>query len=182
MTLAMRDGTIRGLFCSGQNPAVGGSNSRMVRAALAEARLAGRARHRRDRDRRRSGTTVARVESGELRPQDIGTEVFLMPAALAGEKDGTFTNTQRLVQWHDKVVEPPGDSRSELWFVYHLGPAAEGALRRQHRPEATRPIQALTWDYPTTAHGASPIGRGGPEGDQRLHRGRPQADRRLHTS
>ena len=25
------------------------------------------------------------------------------------------------MQWHDKVVEPPGDSRSELWFIYHLG-------------------------------------------------------------
>ena len=41
-----------------------------------------------------------------------------MPAALPGEKDGTFTNTHRLLQWHDKVVEPPGDSRSELWFIF----------------------------------------------------------------
>ena len=32
-----------------------------------------------------------------------------------------MTNTSRLVQWHDKVCEPPGDSRSDLWFVYHLG-------------------------------------------------------------
>src|SRR3546814_11494591 len=48
-------------------------------------------------------------------------EIFLMPAELAGEKEGTFTNTHRLVQWHDKVIDGPGDSRSELWFMYHLG-------------------------------------------------------------
>ena len=32
-----------------------------------------------------------------------------LPAAIGPEKEGTFTNTQRLIQWHDKVVEPPGD-------------------------------------------------------------------------
>ena len=36
------------------------------------------------------------------------------------EKDGSFTNTQRLLQWHNKAVEPPGDCRSELHFMYHL--------------------------------------------------------------
>ena len=40
---------------------------------------------------------------------------------LGPEKEGTVTNTTRLVQWHDKVCEAPGDSRSDLWFVYHLG-------------------------------------------------------------
>ena len=45
------------------------------------------------------------VRDGEMKPEDIGTEVFLMPGSMAGEKDGTFTNTHRLLQWHDKVVE-----------------------------------------------------------------------------
>ena len=54
------------------------------------------------------------IERGEIRPEDIKTEVFLFPAAAHVEKDGTFTNTQRLLQWHDKAVEPPGDCRSEL--------------------------------------------------------------------
>ena len=60
------------------------------------------------------------MRSGELRPEDIQTEVFLMPAASHVEKDGHFTNTQRLLQWHDKAIEPPGDARSELWFMHHL--------------------------------------------------------------
>ena len=63
-----------------------------------------------------------------MTPKDIATEVFLMPGALAGEKSGTFTNTHRLIQWHDKVVEAPGDSRSES--CVHLSPRAppEAAL------------------------------------------------------
>ena len=60
------------------------------------------------------------IETGELRPEDIETEIFLLPAATHVEKDGSFTNTQRLLQWHHKAVEPPGDCRSDLWFAFHL--------------------------------------------------------------
>ena len=44
-----------------------------------------------------------------------------MPAASHIEKEGSFTNTQRLVQFRDKALDPPGDARSELWFMHHLG-------------------------------------------------------------
>ncbi len=76
------------------------------------------------------------IETGELRTADIGTEVFFLPAAAHTEKDGTFTNTQRLLQWHHKAVEPPGDCRSDLWFYYQLGRRI-GAARRLHRRRAT---------------------------------------------
>ena len=61
------------------------------------------------------------IDTGELRTADIGTEVFFLPAAAHTEKNGSFTNTQRLLQWRDKALDPPGDARSELWFMYHLG-------------------------------------------------------------
>ncbi len=47
--------------------------------------------------------------------------MFFLPAAAHTEKDGGFTNTQRMLQWHHQAVQPPGDCRSELWFYYHLG-------------------------------------------------------------
>ena len=50
------------------------------------------------------------VERGEIAPSEIGTEVFFFPAAGHAEKDGCFTNTQRLLQWHEKAVDPPGDA------------------------------------------------------------------------
>ncbi len=61
------------------------------------------------------------IRRGEVRAEDIGTEVFFFPAAAHTEKDGSFTNTQRLLQWHHKAIEPPGDCRSELDFIYRLG-------------------------------------------------------------
>ncbi len=71
-----------------------------------------------------------------------------MPAALTAEKDGSYTNTQRLVQLHDKAVDPPGDCRSEAWFVHRLGLRLRELYAGDHSPRG-RQINALTWDYPT---------------------------------
>src|SRR5690242_19651443 len=86
------------------------------------------------------------IERGEVRTEDIRTEVFFFPAAAHTEKDGTFTNTQRLLQWHHKAVEPPGDARSDLWFAYHLGRRLKDLYARSTL-ERDQGIQALTWDY-----------------------------------
>ena len=48
------------------------------------------------------------IETGEMRTDEIGTEVFFLPAAAHTEKSGSFTNTQRMLQWHDQAVEPGG--------------------------------------------------------------------------
>ena len=116
----MADGKLEGLFVMGQNPAVGAPNSRLERRAL------GKLKWLVVRDMVEIETATfwrdsPEHEAGEVRAGDIGTEVFFMPAASHVEKEGTFTNTQRLLQWREKAVEPPGDCRSELWFAYHLG-------------------------------------------------------------
>ncbi len=118
----MLDGKVKGYLLFGQNPAAGSTHSTMQREAL-----------------KQLDWMVVRdlyeVESAafwyrrpgfgpETEPVDsskIKTEIFLMPAAASTEKEGSFTNTQRLLQWRDKAVDPPGDARSDLWFVYHLG-------------------------------------------------------------
>jgi Fe-S-cluster-containing dehydrogenase component len=92
------------------------------------------------------------IETGEMRTEDIGTEVFFLPAAAHSEKDGTFTNTQRLLQWHHKAVEPPGDCRSDLWFFYELGRRIKARLAGSTRPR-DRALQQLTWDYPVDESG-----------------------------
>ncbi|HEY6709826.1 MAG TPA: molybdopterin dinucleotide binding domain-containing protein, partial [Actinomycetota bacterium] len=89
------------------------------------------------------------IESGELRTTDIATEVFLLPAASHVEKEGSFTNTQRLLQWREKALDPKGDCRSELWFMYHLGRIVRERLSGSTDPK-NRPVLDLTWDYPTS--------------------------------
>ncbi|MDQ3286099.1 MAG: formate dehydrogenase, partial [Actinomycetota bacterium] len=58
------------------------------------------------------------------------------------------TNTQRLLQWREKAVEPKGTCRSELWFMYYLGRKVREKLANSEDPK-DRPILDLTWDYPT---------------------------------
>jgi len=87
------------------------------------------------------------IERGEIHPEDIGTEVFFFPAAAHIEKDGSFTNTQRLLQWHHKAIDPPGDCRSELDFVFKLGQRLKKLYAASSEPK-DRPILDLTWDYP----------------------------------
>src|SRR5256886_17318621 len=85
----------------------------------------------------------------ETEPVDsskIKTEIFLLPAAASTEKEGSFTNTQRMLQWRDKAVDPPGDARSDLWFVYHLGKRLK-ELYADSKEWRDRGLQALTWDY-----------------------------------
>jgi formate dehydrogenase major subunit len=144
--LDMADGKLQGLFVLGQNPAVGAPNGRLERKALAQLKWLV------VRDMVETETASFWLDSpevgrGELDPAEIGTEVFLLPAAGQAEKDGTFTNTQRMLQYHKKAVDPPGDGRSDAWFIYHLGRRLKQKAARDRRPR-NQGLNALTWNYP----------------------------------
>ena len=146
MTLSMADGVIKGQFIMGQNPMVGSVNGELVEKAMSRLEWL----VVRDFAMTEAGEfwkNGRRVQKGEVEPQDIGTEVFFLPASMPGEKEGTVTNTSRLVQWHDHVCEAPGDSRSDLWFMYHLGRRLK-AMYAGSPLARDQAIQALTWDYP----------------------------------
>ena len=150
----MRDRVVRGLFCMGMNPAVGGQNAVLARRALGSLDWLV-VRDAMEIESASFWYDAPEVRRGEVRPRDIGTEVFLLPAALTPEKNGSYTNTQRLVQWHDKAVEPPGDCRSEAWFVYHLGRRLK-ELYAAETSAAARQLQSLTWDYGAVGATAEP--------------------------
>ncbi len=52
-------------------------------------------------------------------------------------------------------MEPPGDCRSELWFMYHLGRRCARSWPAPTAPR-DRPLLDLTWDYPTEGAYAEP--------------------------
>ncbi len=148
------DGGLEGLFVMGQNPAVGSQHSGLQRRALASLDWLV-VRDLSEIETASFWRDSPEVRSGELEPEDIDTEVFLMPAASHVEKEGSFTNTQRLVQWRDKALEPPGDARSELWFMHHL---AKRVKERYAGSDEERdwPITNLRWDYPEHGELAEP--------------------------
>jgi formate dehydrogenase major subunit len=143
----MLDGKVKGFFAIGENPAVGSANGKLNRKAIASLDWLV-VRDLYEIETASFWKDSPEIESGELVTENIGTEVFFLPVAAHTEKDGCFTNTQRLLQWHAKAVEPPEDCRSDLHFFYHLGRKIREKMRgsRKHRD---RPILKLTWDYPT---------------------------------
>ena len=146
MMLKMLDGGVKGMLCVGQNPAVGSANSKLIRSALAKLDwLVVRDFH--PIESAVFWKDSPEHESGEVRARDIQTEVFFLPAAAHTEKDGSFTNTQRLLQWHHKACTAPGEARSELHWIYHLGREIRRRLSTSDDPK-NRPILDLTWDYP----------------------------------
>ncbi len=145
--LGMLERKVKGFFLFGENPAVGSANSRLHRLAMANLDWLV-VRDFQEIESASFWYDSPEIESGELVTENIGTEVFFLPAASHTEKDGTFTNTQRLLQWHHKAVEPEGDCRSDLWFTYHLGRKIRERLRSS-RQIRDRPVKELTWEYPT---------------------------------
>ena len=144
---AMADGKIKGYFVMGENPTVGSMHGSLQRKGLRQLEWLVL------RDFRLIETaefwrSAAEIQNGEIRTEDIATEVFFFPAAAHTEKDGTFTNTQRLLQWHHKAVEPPGDARSELAFIYALGRRLKELYKDEFGQQQNAPIRDLTWDYP----------------------------------
>ncbi|MDT0343581.1 molybdopterin oxidoreductase family protein [Streptomyces litchfieldiae] len=94
-------GSIRLLWISGTNPAVSLPELDRVRNIL------------------RQESLFVIVQDGFLTETARYADVVL-PAALWGEKQGTFTNASRTVHLSDRAVEPPGQARSDLdiWLDY----------------------------------------------------------------
>jgi formate dehydrogenase major subunit len=144
--LDMIDGKVKGYFLLGQNPAVGSAHGKAQRLGMANLDWL----VVRDPYMIESATfwkNGPEVATGEIVPEQCRTEVFFMPAASYSEKEGTFTQTQRLLQWREQAVEPSGDARSELWFFYHLGRRIRERLAGSTLPR-DQGIRNLTWDYP----------------------------------
>jgi formate dehydrogenase major subunit len=118
--LDMIDGKVKGYFLLGHNPAVGSAHGRAQRLGMAKLDWL----VVRDLFEIESATfwqNSPEVQTGEIVPTECATEVFFLPAASHAEKEGTFTQTQRMLQWREQALEPVDDARSELWFFYHLG-------------------------------------------------------------
>src|ERR1700728_119588 len=148
---AMLADEVEGYFLLGQNPAVGSANGRQQRMGMSHLKWL----VVRDLNMIESATwwkDGPEIASGELRTEDIATEVFFMPAASHAEKAGTFTQTQRMLQWRHKAIDPPGECQSDLDFIYQLGQRVRAKLAGS-TDERDRPLLDLTWDYPTDEDG-----------------------------
>ncbi len=138
------DGKVKGLLNFGQNPAVGSANARKVQDALTKLDWM-------------VFCDLFMNETGEffkldgMNAKDIKTEIFMLPAAGPLEKEGSFTNSHRLIQWKHKAIEPLGDARSDGWYVVQLGKRLK-KLYAASTAKKDEPIRHMVWDYDDPKH------------------------------
>ncbi len=97
---AIEKGDVKGLYVMGENPAMSDPDANHARNALAHLE------HLVVQD-------IFLTETAYL--ADV-----ILPASAFPEKDGSFTNTDRLVQMGRKAVNPPGDARQDLWIIQQI--------------------------------------------------------------
>ena len=143
MTL-MADGKVKGMFLMGQNPATS-LNARLQRKALGQLDWLV-VKDNFEIESAAFWYASPEVKNGEIRPEDIKTEVFLFPSAQVAEIAGSFTNTQRLIQFHEKAADPPADARSDAWFTHQLALRLKRLYANSTLPR-DQGFRNMTWDF-----------------------------------
>jgi formate dehydrogenase major subunit len=141
---AMDEGRVKGMICVGQNPATslnGGAQRRGMRKlewlVVKDNWLTETATQ---------WYSAPEIRDGDINVEDSQTEVFFFPSTQIGEYQGSFTNTQRMLQWHYKAADPPGDCRTDTWFYYQLGKRLKQAYANSSAPR-DQGWKNTTWDY-----------------------------------
>jgi formate dehydrogenase major subunit len=81
-----------------------------------------------------------------LEPSKIQTEVYLLPAANFAEKDGTFTNSARWLQWKWKALDPPGQAKADQEILARVFLAVR-ALYNKEGGALPEQVAKISWDY-----------------------------------
>ncbi len=137
----MYAGAIEGLWILGQNPAVSGPNARLEREGLKKLKWMV------IQELFDTETCSFWRAPGE-NPAEIQTEVFILPAADAMEKEGSIVTSGRLIQWRPKVAAAPGDAIPDHQVFNLLALKLKELYGADPGPFAD-PIIHLNWDYGT---------------------------------
>ncbi len=137
-----------GLIAFGMNPVGTGPNTGKMIAALSKLKWLVVADNV---ETETSQFWKAPKEYGGAEPSKIQTEVFLLPAGLFAEKDGSFTNSARWAQWKWKALDPPGQAKQDQEILARLVLAVKALYAKEGGtlPEA---VANLSWSYTNPAN------------------------------
>jgi formate dehydrogenase major subunit len=74
------------------------------------------------------------------------TEVFLLPAGIFAEKDGSFTNSSRWAQWKYKAADPPGEAKADEEILARIFLRVR-ELYAKDGGAFPDPVRNLEWSY-----------------------------------
>jgi len=157
MMYAAAAGDLRAMLVMGENPVVSDPNADHVLAALEKLDFL-------------AVQDVFLTETAELAH-------VVLPAAAWAEKEGSYTSTERRVQWSHRVTDPAEEARPDLWIVAQIArrlgfdfaddpravlreinaavPAYAG-ITPERLTEPGR-VGGLIWPCPDPAHPGTPI-------------------------
>ena len=140
----MYRGEMEGFFSFGMNPVSNGPHSRKAIAALSKLKWMVVAENFEQETASFWRPDILALI--DKKTEDVPTEVFLLPAANFAEKDGTFVNSARWMQWKWKAVDPPGDAKTDQEIVARIFLKVRELYEREGgvAPEAVR---SLNWWY-----------------------------------
>jgi formate dehydrogenase major subunit len=90
-------------------------------------------------------------EFNDVDPSKIATEVFRLPATSFAEDTGSFTTTSRVIQWHWKAGDAPGETRSDRQIMGSLFMKLK-ELYAKEGGALPAPILNLAWPYANPDH------------------------------
>ncbi len=132
-----------GFVTFGMNPVGLGPNSKKMVAALSKLKWAVVVENV---ETETAGFWKAPKEYGGPPPEQIQTEVFLLPAANFAEKDGTFTNSARWMAWKWNAVDPPGSAKADQEIVARIFLAVRDLYKKEGGALPDQ-LANVTWSY-----------------------------------
>ena len=132
-----------GFITFGMNPVGLGPNSKKMIAALSKLKWMVVAENA---EIETASFWKAPKEYGGAPASQIQTEVFMLPAANFAEKDGSFTNSSRWMQWKWKALDPPGLAKSDQEIVSRIFLAVQN-LYRTEGGVVPEPVLNVSWAY-----------------------------------
>ena len=148
----MYQGKIEGLISFGMNPVANGPNSTKMIAALSKLKWMVVA------DCFQTETAAfwnvkelaEKYYPSTAEAAEVKTEVFLLPAGCFAEKDGTFVNSSRWLQWKYAALEPPGEALPDQEIIARLFLRLR-ELYKEESGVAPAPLLNMTWNYSNLA-------------------------------
>ncbi len=139
----MNQGKVNGYIAQGFNPLAALSNKDRVRSGLAKLKFLV------VMDPLATETSEFWKNHGEyndVETDKIQTTVFRLPTTCFAEEEGSVVSSSRVLQWHWKAAEPPGEARTDIRIMSDL----HLRLREMYAKDGGKfpdPITKLWWPY-----------------------------------
>jgi len=139
----MYQGKMGGFLCQGFNPLAAIPNKKKMAAAFSKLKFLV------VMDPLYTETAEFWKNVGEFNDVDsakIATEVFRLPATCFAEETGSFTNSGRVMQWHQRAVEPPYEAKTDAEIMSTLFVRMRDLYKKEGGAYPD-PIVAMAWPY-----------------------------------